>query len=577
MALIAVLPGCRGEPELTPEPAPTPKPTLEPTPEPTLQPTPQPTPQPSPAAQGISGEIAGINPAEPTALASLLTASQELNAAQNEGTVSQEEGEELGEALGDKFSDWVRNLVDEIDPTDPASIKDIFVLQKIQHCKKYAELATPETHDYKEAQMKKKFNEWVRNRVDELDPNDPNYLEELEKLRKIQWTKKYAELATLETRAYKEEQLKVKFGQYVTNCVNAIAPGLHNFMEKLDELITLQKSEVYQELCPKGVQQYKEEQLRIKLTKEPGEIPHLVGSLPEYGQTDVPVSQSILIVFDQPMVPFSVEATMEVSPAIEGDISWIEDSVIMIWQPLEPWDANTTYTVYIGTGAMSEAGMLLEEGYKFNFTTKEPGEVPQVVKTLPVDGQTDASVGQPIEIAFDQPMAPASVEAGIKISPAIDYVIIWQEGNTIAVVQPLEPIELNTTYTVEIHTEAVSADGVPLEKSYSFSFITGIVPPPHVPGTMPLDGQADIPSNHPIQIVFDWPMEATSVEAALVVSPAMDYTTTWLEANFVLLIEPTTPLEANTRYTFEISTEAMSADGLPLEEGYSFSFTTSER
>ena len=210
-------------------------------------------------------------------------------------------------------------------------------------------------------------------------------------------------------------------------------------------------------------------------------------------------------------------------------------------------------------------------------STKGPGEVPQVVKTLPLDGQADASVGQPIEIAFDQPMAPASVEAAIVVSPAMEYDIFWIEDGTVAVLQPLAPIEFNTTYTVYVGTEAMSADGLPLEESYSFSFITGIVPTPQVLGTMPLDGQGDIPSNHPIQIVFDWPMEPTSAGAALVVSPAMDYTTMWLEANFVLLIEPTMPLEASTTYTFKISSGAMSADGLPLEEGYSFSFTTKEK
>ena len=302
----------------------------------------------------------------------------------------------------------------------------------------------------------------------------------------------------------------------------------------------------------------------------------MIGTLPEYGQTDVTVSQSVLIVFDQSMEPVSVEAAIEILPAINYHSIWAEPNYFLVLQPLEPLDFNTTYTVYIGTEATSEAGMLLEEGYKLNFTTRGPGDIPQVIETLPLDGQTNALVGQPVEIVFDQPMEPASVEAAIVVSPAIDFAIFWQEDNTIAVLQPLASLEFNTTYTVDIGTEAMSADGMPLAESYGFHFITGIVPTPHVLGTLPLDGQADIPSNHPIQIAFDWPMEPASVEAALVVSPTMDYTTTWHEANFVLRIEPTTPWEANTTYTFEIGTEAMSIDGLPLEERFSFSFTTGE-
>jgi len=668
--LVMMFPGCGGESE----PAPTPSPTPTQTPTPTSTPT----PEPSPAAQELSGKIAGINPAERAAFPELLGVSQELNNAQSEGALSGGEREELEddlsekssdfikhrvdeidpsdpaslkdffdlqtvqrmseydelctpetkqykeEQMGEKFNEWVRNRVDEIDPTDPNSLKDFFDLQRIQRTSKYEEFATSETHEYKEEQMGEKFNEWVRNRVDEIDPTDPNSLPEFFDLQRIQSTEKYDEFATPETHEYKESEMKRKFNEWVENRVNdldpndpdfleeleklrviqlsdkydrlcttpmhewkvqelkekfadlvdALDPSMPNFMEKLDELTKLQKDSSYEEIWSKGLMQYKEEQLRIKLTKEPGEIPHVLGTLPGHEQSDVPVSQSILIAFDQPMEPFSVVDNLEDYPAMEYDLSWMDDNVVLILEPIEPWDFDTIYTVYIGAGAISEAGMLLEEGYKFNFTTKESGEAPQVMETLPRDGQADASGSQPLEIHFDQPMAADSLEAAIEISPAINYAILWQEENTIAVLHLLEPLGNDTAYTVGIGTEAMSADYIPLEESYRFSFFTGIHGAPHVLGTLPENGQADIPSNHPIQIVFDRPMNPAPVEAALEVSPNMDYSTTWLEANFVLLLEPLAPLAANKTYTFEIGTEAVSIVGLPMEEDFSFSFTT---
>ncbi|MFB0559011.1 MAG: Ig-like domain-containing protein [Dehalococcoidales bacterium] len=673
IALIAVLPGCQGEPEPAPQPTPTP------TPAPAPAPTPAPTPQPSPTSQNLSNQIAGINPTGPNALPGLLGVSQELNTAQSEGTVSQEEGGGLGEALGDKFSDFVRNQVDDIDPTDlaalndfwalqriqgqdeydrycdpetkqykeeqmrqkfndyirnwvdhidpnaPDALNDIFFLQKIQNCKKYADLATPDTHQYKEEQLgqkfnewvrkavddldpadpdalgemvflqklqlsekwkeyatpeteqykkdqlKKKFNEWVRNRVGGLDPNDPNFLDELEKLRTLQLIEKYQELVTPETSKSKERAISEKFGQLVTNLVDAFAPGL---MQELADLRTLQSGDAYQELCPDNVKQYKEEQLRVKLTKEAGEIPHVVGTLPEPGQNDVVVSQPILIAFDQPMAPASAEAAIDIWPEVDHIIFGVEDNIIFVLQPLMPLEYSTTYTVKVDAGVMSAAGIMLEEIYDFNFITKSPGEAPYVVETLPLDGQTDAEVGQPIEIAFDQPMEPISVEEAIAVSPAIDYAIFWQEDYSIAVLQPLESLEFNTTYTIDIGTEAISAEGLPLEEDFGFHFITGIVPPPHVQGTMPLNGQADIPSNHPIQIFFDWPMEPASVESALTISPVIDYTVEWLEGNFVLTIRPITTLGAYMRYKIQLDSSAMSADGIPLGVTFSIAFTT---
>ena len=524
----------------------------------------------------VRNRVDDIDPSDPNSLPEFFMLQRVQRTQAYEDLVDPDTHEYKEEQMRERFNDWVRNRVDDIDPTDPNSLPDFFKLQKVQWTEKYDELATTDTHEYKEEQMKKKFNEYIENLVNGLDPNDPNFEEELEKLRLIQRSDKYSRLITQLMHQWKEEQLKVKFGQYVGNLVDALDPSLANFMENLNELIQLQKSETYQELCPAEVKQAKNEQIKVKVTEEPGEIPKVRGTLPGYEQTDVPVSQSVLIAFDQPMEPLSVMETFEVHPAVEGHLEWLESNAIMLFEPLEFWDFDATYEIYIGMGAMSEAGMLMEEAYEFGFTTGESGEVPRVVGTLPHDGQADASGTQPIEIYFDQPMTPASLEAAIEVSPALDYAILWAEDNTIARLHPLAPLGNNAAYTVDIGTEAMSAGGLPLAEGHRFSFITGILPTPHVLGTLPLDGQVDVPPNHPIRIVFDWPMEPASVEATLEVSPGVEYSTTWLEANFVLLIETTEPLATKTIYIFEIGTTAMSTDGLPLEEGFRFSFITGE-
>ncbi|RLC63857.1 MAG: hypothetical protein DRI01_04420, partial [Chloroflexi bacterium] len=265
---------------------------------------------------------------------------------------------------------------------------------------------------------------------------------------------------------------------------------------------------------------------------------------------------------------------IEVSPSIDYTIIWLEESIIARLQPLVPLKYDTTYTVSIGTEAMSIYGMPLEEEFSFSFATREPGETPHIVATSPFDRQADASGSQPLEIRFDQPMSSAPTEAAIEISPPIDYAVIWYEDNTLAVLQPLAPLDNDTAFTVNIGAEALSTGGMPLAADYSFSFFTGMHETPRVLGTLPLDGQADIPSNHPIQIIFDQPMDTASIEAALKVSPAMDYTTTWLEANFVLMLEPVTTLAVDTGYTISIGDEAISTFGMPLAKDYSFSFTT---
>ena len=126
LTLTLVLVGCVEGEEKPVQPAPEAPPVPEAPPSPPA-PAP-PAPAPSPTAQDLSGQVAAINPAQSTALASLLQVSQELVSAQEEGTVSQEEGDELAEDLEGKFSQHVRHLVDEIDPTDLGALNDFWKL-----------------------------------------------------------------------------------------------------------------------------------------------------------------------------------------------------------------------------------------------------------------------------------------------------------------------------------------------------------------------------------------------------------------------------------------------------------------
>ena len=479
------------------------------------------------------------------------------------------------EQMGQKLNDWVRNQVDDIDPTDPDSLKHFFWMQKVQANEKYDKFATPETHEYKEQEMRRKFNEWVENRVNDLDPNDPDYLEKLEMLRVIQRSDKYAKFIQPLMHQWKERMLKEKMASYVTNLVNGLNPILPTFWKDLSDLINFQLSDIYKELCPELTKQYKQTQLTSKLTKPLGPPPMVAGIYPQHGQADVPLDQSIMVVFDQPMDQVSLEAAIEVSPATSFDVfSLLEETFIVLLRPIEPLAESTTYMITINPSAASIAGMALLETYEFFFKTSEAGPAPNVIAAIPEDGTIDNRAGQPITIIFDQRMSTTAVELATSVAPAFDYSVVWTDDDTTAILQSHAPLDVNTNYSVTIGSSAVSSNGVSLQQEYQFDFTTGIMNLPQVLGTLPDAGQSDIPSNHPIQIVFDRSMDPESVEAMLDVSPHFEYSTSWLEADMVLLIEPAVTLPANTTYTFTIGAGALSSFGLPLKDDYKFSFTT---
>ncbi|HEY94672.1 MAG TPA: hypothetical protein G4O15_07010 [Dehalococcoidia bacterium] len=476
------------------------------------------------------------------------------------------------EQMGEKFNEWVRNRMDEIDPDNADDLKYFFWMQTIQGTEKYEEYTTSDTHNYKEEMMGEKLNEWVRNRVDELDPNDPDFMDNLEKLRLIQYTEKYEKFVTEETHAYKTYHVKQKLGDYITNLVNALLPGTPDFMKKLSDLTDLQQADTYKTYCPPAVKEFKSKTVSTKLTGEPGDGFRVAGSYPESGRSEVTVDQLIIIAFNQPVDPTLVSENISLLPHVETSITLIDENLLVL-RPLELLEPDTTYTLVVGPPAVSASGLILEDIYEIQFDTSDSTDIPKVINTLPANGQIDASSGQSIEIQFDQPMIPSAVENALTISPAFDHVIAWSGNESVMLIRPLGPLDANTYYSIGIDSSAVAANGAHLARDYGLKYATGIMSAPSVWGSLPFDGQEGVPSNHPIQIVFDHPMDTASVENALYIFPDVEYTTEWLENNFVLRIKFVDGLTPGIRYSIQVYRSARSAYGIAMGDTSKITFT----
>ncbi len=148
--VLTIFPGCTGNGETEPDQ----------------------TTAPSETYKTLSTQIGSINPYSPTSFADLLSAAQDIGKV--EGTLPKTETDKLSDELKNKFNTWTKEIVDGIDPSKPESIKDFFDLQAVQETSEYEKYTDPQTKQYKEEQMGEKFNEWVRNRVDEIKPTNQN-------------------------------------------------------------------------------------------------------------------------------------------------------------------------------------------------------------------------------------------------------------------------------------------------------------------------------------------------------------------------------------------------------------------
>ncbi|MGQ9784983.1 MAG: Ig-like domain-containing protein, partial [Anaerolineae bacterium] len=96
--------------------------------------------------------------------------------------------------------------------------------------------------------------------------------------------------------------------------------------------------------------------------------------------------------------------------------------------------------------------------------------------------------------------------------------------------------------------------------------------PPHVLQFIPAPAE-EHPLDAPLQVTFDQPMDAQSVQAAFQIEPPVKGSFAW-PLPHVMQFKPDVPLERAMRYVVTLAKEARSAAGVPLAEPLSFRFNT---
>jgi hypothetical protein len=139
---------------------------------------------------------------------------------------------------------------------------------------------------------------------------------------------------------------------------------------------------------------------------------------------------------------------------------------------------------------------------------------------------------------------------------------------------PTNDLEQETTYTVNIGTGARDLAENALPSAYSWSFTTVDITSPSVTSKS-LEG-GDVRITDTLRITFNEPMNKSSVEGAISISPDMDIQSYTWDDN-TLIITFTSDLEPGTNYTITIGTNAKDEVGNALEEPYTWSFDTEEK
>ena len=295
--------------------------------------------------------------------------------------------------------------------------------------------------------------------------------------------------------------------------------------------------------------------------------PYIVSTNPTDGAFNVPVGQSVVATFNEPMNMGTVTFTVTPDP---GGLA-------------PSWNGNrdqltightafvecTVYTVEV-TAGVDDQGLPLTAGpvpNPWSFFTFCPN--PVIVATNPADGDTGVALNAPERVTFSKAMNIATVT--YTINPGVTWGDVrWTAGNTVLTLWHNASLFAEITRYMFRVTGGQDTGALPLVPGpvpNPFNF-TAIGINPFIQSTDPAAGATRIATGANIVITFSEPMIEASVSFTFS-DPGITFTRTWNSnppADTVLTLTHVTPFSQCTLYTVQVLSGTDLA-GLPLVPG----------
>jgi len=227
--------------------------------------------------------------------------------------------------------------------------------------------------------------------------------------------------------------------------------------------------------------------------------------LPESVGVGVLTTEPVVISFNQPMNPDSVESALRMEPAASFAVSWNGDHSAATLIPRTRWQTDERYLITVSTSAVSAIGRPMIGQRQVTFTTQTapvisefrvhlvqpaeadahqaPGDLSRTIPfgdttavlgdspliDAPEDTAADASASTGIHIGFASAMNRSDVEGRFHITPSVHGTFAWT-GDELKFT-PRERLQPGTRYAVSV-VGAHDMQGNRLSGDVAFSFTT---------------------------------------------------------------------------------------------------------
>ncbi|MCK5559720.1 MAG: Ig-like domain-containing protein, partial [Thermoplasmata archaeon] len=315
--------------------------------------------------------------------------------------------------------------------------------------------------------------------------------------------------------------------------------------------------------------------------------PNIVSINPLNNAQNVLINTSIQVIFNESMNKSTTETAFSIIPKVDGNFNWAGNDKICTFVPLSNFNYSTTYDIIISGVAKDLAGNTLDgnkngigegsifDDFEWSFKTEK--FIPISVLVYPINqeilGQTPYfkwTLDNKITNATPAVYYDYYLSSNESLVENLDDSACVVHNLTNNIYQVLINISNEYYWTVIPHTN----DTFGYCKSGVWHFRVDVPPwdsiPPQIVSIYPKNNSIDINVDSNIQVIFNEPMNWTSVEQAFSIYPEVDGDFRWTDNNTIMTFYPQNYFETSKMYFVNISTLAKDSAGNPLDGNKNF-------
>jgi hypothetical protein len=294
--------------------------------------------------------------------------------------------------------------------------------------------------------------------------------------------------------------------------------------------------------------------------------PTVTSVAPPNGWQKIGTNAGLRVVFSKAVNPITVTgSTIQLSgggmTATPSSISFSPDYTTVNIVPQAPLAASATITISIN-GVQSVSGTAVTPLTSTFQTLAGPDfSAPYVVSSSVANYQTNVPVNAVFSLQFNKPMAvstynPSQCALGGGLGGAVPATASFSPNLTTLYLVPASNLAVGLQYYFYCYSMQDLEGNV--QSSFQVYFTTSFVSSataPQVVNTNPENGLSSVPTNTPIQILFNEPIQPTSIAQVTLSAGSTPVTVvpSFLNGNQLLALTPSVPLLGDTAYTLSIT------------------------